>query len=99
VRARRPQWDPERSLQLAALEDREIQVGLLVEAVDRYIDEWVFAVADVSCLAAQIHQEVDAGDLGAAKAALPEEHVNPLPDDIRVRIGADRELCHAGAFS
>jgi hypothetical protein len=37
----RVQWDPDRSLRLASLAYRAIQVGLSGEAVPRYLDQWI----------------------------------------------------------
>ena len=44
----RVQWDPERALRLHALPYRSLQVGLSGEAVDRYVDEWIVAVEDIT---------------------------------------------------
>jgi hypothetical protein len=85
----RVQWDPERSLTLAPLEHRAIQVGLSGEAVDLYVGEWIIGISEISALAAEVHRDVDAGNLEAARAALPDERVYPLPEVIRSRIGAD----------
>jgi hypothetical protein len=84
----RVQWDPERSLQLAALPYRSLQVGLSGRAVDRYVDEWIVAIADVTPLARGIHELLRAGDEPAATAVLPAEQPYLLPVDIMKRIAA-----------
>jgi len=66
----RVQWDPERSLSLAPLPHRSLQLGLAGEAVDRYVDEWTVAITDATPLARA---------LGASRdpALLPPERPYP----------------------
>ena len=84
----RVQWDPERSLRLAPLEHRSLQVGLGGEAAARYVDEWIVGLADVTNLAHRVRDLVRAGDDDAARAALPPERPYPLPADVAAVIGA-----------
>jgi hypothetical protein len=84
----RVQWDPERSLTLAPLHHRAIQVGLCGEAVDRYLDQWIISITDITSLARRIHGHVTSGNLPAAQAELPAERAYPLPTSTSVRIGA-----------
>jgi hypothetical protein len=84
----RVQWDPERSLQLAALPHRSIQVGLSGEAVHRYVDEWIVRLRDVTDEVRRIHELIRAGQLAEAGAALPVERPYPLPPTIVTRLGA-----------
>ncbi|MFY1622002.1 DUF4291 domain-containing protein [Micromonospora sp. WMMD735] len=84
----RVQWDPERSLRLAALPYRSLQVGLSGEAVDRYVDDWTVAVEDVTATVEQIRDLLRRGDEQAATARLPVEHVYPMPDRIAAGLGA-----------
>lgn len=76
----RVQWDPERSLRLGALPHRSRQLGLTGDAARRYADEWTTSITDVTPLAKEIHALVQAGDLGAASARLPDERPYPAPD-------------------
>lgn len=75
----RVQWDPERDLRHTALPHRSLQVGLSGEAVARYVEEWITGIEDVTALARSVGDAVRAGDLDAARAALPRERVYPLP--------------------
>jgi hypothetical protein len=84
----RVQWDPERSLQLAALPYRSLQVGLSGRAVDRYVDEWIVAITDVTPSARRIHELLRAGDEPAATASLPTEQPYLLPAEIMTQIAA-----------
>jgi hypothetical protein len=73
----RVQWDPERSLHLAPLPHRSLQLGLSGEASARYADEWTVSIRDVTPLAHEVHGLVRAGDLAAAQSRLPEERPYP----------------------
>ncbi|XCX51418.1 DUF4291 domain-containing protein [Streptomyces phytohabitans] len=84
----RVQWDPERSLRLEPRAERSIQIGLSGVAVQRYVDEWITDLRDVTDLAHRVHGHVRNGDLDAARAQLPAESVYPLPGDICTRLGA-----------
>jgi hypothetical protein len=88
----RVQWDPERSLTLDRLDHRAIQVGLGGEAVDRYVDEWITAVKDVTPRAREIAGLVAAGDHDAARRLLPAERPLPLPAHVAATAGADARL-------
>jgi Domain of unknown function (DUF4291) len=83
----RVQWDPERSLQLAPLGHRAIQVGIGGEAVGRYVDEWITGLSDVTPLAHAIHELVEAEELDAARGRLPLERAYELPADLRAVVG------------
>ncbi|SFV18089.1 protein of unknown function [Pseudoduganella namucuonensis] len=69
----RIQWDPERDLHLRPLEHRAIQIGLGKEAVQRYVNEWVCRISDVTPLAHKIHALVQEGRLDEAEAERPAE--------------------------
>ncbi|RKN20885.1 DUF4291 domain-containing protein [Micromonospora musae] len=84
----RVQWDPERSLQLKALPYRSLQVGLSGEAVDRYVDDWVVAVTDITATVQRVRELLRAGDEHAAAAHLPIERVYPLPAQIAASLNA-----------
>ncbi|MET8833294.1 DUF4291 domain-containing protein [Micromonospora sp. NPDC004540] len=75
----RVQWDPERSLRLAPLPYRSVQVGLAGEAVHRYVDEWLVGLTDVTLLARAVHARLIAGDEAGAAALLPVERPYSLP--------------------
>jgi Domain of unknown function (DUF4291) len=86
----RVQWDPERSLRLGALPYRSLQVGLAGEAVERYVDEWIVAIDDITPTVRTIRELLRAGDERAAEELLPVELAYPLPDDVAATIGAVR---------
>jgi hypothetical protein len=73
----RVQWDPERDLRLRPLPYRSLQLGLSGEAVERYADEWIVSLTDVTPLAHEIHALVRADDLASAAELLPRERPYP----------------------
>jgi hypothetical protein len=77
----RVQWDPERSIQLGALEHRSLQLGLGGEAVPRYVDEWTVAIRDVTDLAREVQATRD-------PALLPPERPYPLSAELAAAIAA-----------
>ncbi|GGR74665.1 hypothetical protein GCM10010169_18220 [Micromonospora fulviviridis] len=87
----RVQWDPERSLRLAPLAYRSVQVGLAGEAVRRYVDEWLVGLTDVTPLARAVHARLTAGDEPGATALLPAERPYPLPAEVARVADADSD--------
>jgi hypothetical protein len=83
----RVQWDPEKTVRLRPLPWRSIQVGLVRDAVDAYVDRWITGIEDLTALAREVHRAVDAEDEPAALAMLPHERPYPLPAAIARRIG------------
>jgi Domain of unknown function (DUF4291) len=84
----RVQWDPERSLDLAPLPWRAIQVGLSGSAVRRYVAEWITGIADVTPLVHDLRGRLDRGERAAAADLLPVERPYPLPAAAALTVGA-----------
>ncbi|MFI8084537.1 DUF4291 domain-containing protein [Kitasatospora sp. NPDC086009] len=76
----RVQWDPERDLHLRPLAHRSLQLGLAGEAAERYAEEWIVSIRDVTALAQAIHAHVRDGALDAARQLLPAERPYPAGD-------------------
>ncbi len=85
----RVQWDPERSLTLDRLEYRSIQVGLGGDSVARYVDEWITGIEDITPRVREIAALVEARDLEAARALLPDERPLTLSAAAAAAVGAD----------
>ncbi|MEV8351188.1 DUF4291 domain-containing protein [Streptomyces niveus] len=81
----RVQWDPERGLHLQPLPHRSLQLGLTGEAAERYAQEWIVSINDVTALAHAIHAEVKDGALDAARQLLPAELPYPSGDTLLAR--------------
>lgn len=83
----RVQWDPKRSVTLQPLPRRALQVGLSGGAVERYVEDWIVRISDVTDLARTVRRDVGAGRLDEAASMLPREVPYPLPEGISKRIG------------
>lgn len=83
----RIQWDPERNLFLQPLEHRAIQIGLIKEAAELYVKQWIRRITDVSELAHTVHALANQNKLDEARAILPEERPYPLSPAIAIQIG------------
>ncbi|MFE6055234.1 DUF4291 domain-containing protein [Kitasatospora sp. NPDC056446] len=82
----RVQWDPERDLHLRPLPYRSLQLGLAGEAAERYAQEWIVSVEDVTALAHAVHARVRDGDLDAARQLLPVERPYPAGDTLTAHL-------------
>lgn len=69
----RIQWDPERDLHFNPLSHRAIQIGLRGEAVERYVADWIVSITEVTALAREIHERVQANALEEARQLCPRE--------------------------
>lgn len=84
----RTQWDPERDLDLRPLPHRSLQLGLSGEAVDRYVDDWIVDLRDVTPTARAVRARLVAGDRDGAYSLLPDERPYPLPPALADHPGA-----------
>jgi uncharacterized protein DUF4291 len=76
------QWEHERGIDLKALPHRSLQVGLGVEIIDRYVQEWTVDITDLTHQARRMGDLVRRGDLFRAEQLLPDERPYPLPAPI-----------------
>jgi hypothetical protein len=83
----RVQWDPERSLRMGVLPYRSLQVGLSGEAVDRYVDQWIVNLTDITTSVRTVHDLLSAGDETSARGLLPPERPYELPAHLADAIG------------
>ncbi|EEP76040.1 ATP-dependent RNA helicase DHX8 [Uncinocarpus reesii 1704] len=84
----RVQWDPERDFGFEPLPYRSIQVGLSGEAVERYVDEWIVAIEDVTELMVGMGRLVAEGKIEEARELMPVEKAYPLPEEVAKVVGA-----------
>ncbi|MFD5747037.1 DUF4291 domain-containing protein [Streptomyces sp. NPDC127033] len=75
----RVQWDPDRDTGLNPLPRRAIQIGLSGEAVERYLDDWIVGMTDITGMVGDIRRAVRGGDREEVAALLPDEREYPLP--------------------
>lgn len=69
----RIQWDPERNIFLEPLETRAIQIGLSGIAVQKYVNEWIYNITDITENALAIKKLLDADCIEETHAKLPVE--------------------------
>jgi hypothetical protein len=84
----RIQWDPERDIHLQPLEYRAIQIGLSDEAVEFYVNDWIYSISDATEIAAEIYSYVEKKQFESAKQRIPIEGNYPISDKIKIQIGA-----------
>lgn len=84
----RIQWDPERGLHHEPLGQRSIQIGLGGEASERYVDEWIVSISDVTPLMSELGRLVAGGHLEQARRLLPMERPYPLLPELAATVGA-----------
>ena len=75
----RIQWDPERDWRLQPIEGvKAIQIGLSGEAVERYVNQWIACIEDVTPLARMIAAVVESD---TPPSPLPSAAERPYPLD------------------
>lgn len=80
----RVQWDPERDVRLEPLAWRSIQIGLGGVAAERYVDDWVVGIEDITPRVAAL-RDVRPDE---RRTGLPAEAPYPLPAEIAAVVGA-----------
>jgi hypothetical protein len=79
VKPVRVQWDPERDWRLHPIANmRAIQIGLSGEAVERYVNQWIVRIEDVTPVARAVAAAVESG---APPSPLPSTAERPYPLD------------------
>lgn len=73
----RIQWDPERDIHLEKLPYRTIQIGLSGIAVEKYINEWIISIEDITQHCKQIHSSISE-NIQEAQTLLPIERLYPF---------------------
>ena len=69
----RVQWDPERDNAIREIPDtRSIQIGLSGDAVEKYVNEWIVAITDLTPVA-------KAQGRGGVSVEWPEREERPYP--------------------
>ena len=81
----RIQWDPERNLHLEPLPYRSIQIGLSIEAVHRYVSQWIRKITDITHIAHSLCALISENKLDEARAMLPQEIIHALDEQVSTR--------------
>lgn len=69
------QWDPERDIQLNKLDYRSIQIGIKGEAVEKYVNEWIVNITNITEECQYIKDLIDDKEIEKVKLLLPEERI------------------------
>src|SRR4051794_34109754 len=88
----RIQWDPEKDIFLQPVPYRSIQIGLSGIAVEKYIEEWIVEVDDITEQCKHIYQFIKDGKINQAKDLLPVENVYPISNDIKEKISYSKSI-------
>jgi hypothetical protein len=89
----RVQWDPERDWRLNVVKNvRAIQIGLAGEAVQRYVNEWIVRIEDVTPLAHRLAAYLKAG---VVPDNLPDELEMPYPLSPALQLKLSRTILRA----
>ncbi len=81
------QWDPERNLRGTSLPYSSIQVGISRHLVQRYNDEWLLSLTDLTPRVRKIAVLIRSGQESKARTLLPQERLYPLTEPLRKRLG------------
>jgi hypothetical protein len=84
----RIQWDPEKDIFLQPLDYRSIQIGLSGIAVEKYVNEWIVHVDDITENCKNIQKIINEGKLKQAKDLLPQEQLYSLPENIALMVNS-----------
>lgn len=93
------QWDPERGLggeagksawTHALRQQRSLQMGLRGAVTQKFAEELISGITDVTELFAEAGRRLAEGDVEGAAAILPEERVYPLPPELPIL----RDIAH-----
>lgn len=82
----RIQWDPERDIDLNKLSHRSIQIGVGAGMVQRWVDEMIVKIEDVTAKVRAWKARVDQGERHEVEKELPQEREYPLDDEVRAAI-------------
>ena len=82
----RIQWDPEKDIFLNKLDYRSIQVGLTGIAVEKYVNDWIVSIDDISEKCREIHSLILDKKIQEATQLIPLENIYPLPNNLKALI-------------
>lgn len=80
------QWDPERSLRGGDLGYNSIQVGVSRHLIERYVNEWVQNLEDITPQVRKIHTLLQNGNASKAAALLPKERVYEVEANVKKQL-------------
>jgi hypothetical protein len=84
----RIQWDPEKDILSQPLLYRSIQIGLSDIAVDKYINEWIVSIEDITEYCKSIQELLINHKKNQAKSLIFVEKNYPLPENIALIVNS-----------
>ena len=81
------QWDPERSLRGTKLEHRSIQVGISRHRIERFVNDWIVDLEDITPRVHKMRDLLQVGSADRARRLQPPERPYPVPDEVAARLG------------
>ena len=69
----RCQWDPERDVSGNPLEFRSIQIGISGKSLEKYVNQWIVSITDITDYVSSLREKLNAGEM--IQADLPKENV------------------------
>jgi hypothetical protein len=91
----RVQWDPERSPSIGKLGYRSIQMGIPNAVIEKWINEWVIGIEDVTERARELKKTLDkdkniTNKELAERGLVPKERVYEVSDELKKVLWMDR---------
>ncbi|QDE71151.1 DUF4291 domain-containing protein [Myxococcus xanthus] len=81
------QWDPERTLRGAGLPHDSIQVGLGRAIIQRFVEDWIVSITDLTPLVLKLRKHLDTGRAEQASRLLPPEAAYPVSAELVRQLG------------
>ena len=83
----RCQWDPDKDLYMNPMTQRAIQIGMKDEIVEKYVNEWIKSITDITEYVHQTKKLIDTDMID--KIVLPDEKVFELTEEEKRILGID----------
>jgi hypothetical protein len=92
----RVQWDPERSPRIGKLDYRSIQMGIPNSLIEKWVDEWIIEIEDVTARARELKRVLDEDkevlrEELVRRGLVMEEKVYEVDEELREVLWMDRE--------
>ncbi|WP_058486944.1 DUF4291 domain-containing protein [Defluviitalea phaphyphila] len=81
----RCQWDPDRDIYGNALDRRAIQLGIKGEMVNKYVNDWIVKITDITDIVIELREKIRAKTF--KESMLPIEDEYPLNERLKKTLG------------
>lgn len=83
------QWDTERSYRGAAQDNYSIQVGLSLQIIQEYVDEWIVKIEDITPTVRKLYNFIKSGNMKNFNKLLPKERVYEVSKELKKKLMMD----------